>query len=479
MTSCFGYLRVSTVRQGEGVSLQEQRSAIEECALKRGLLISEWFEEKETASKAGRPVFNQMIKRLRRGHAEGLVVHKLDRSARNLHDWAIVSELMDANIVFHIATEPIDFTTRGGRMTADFLAVIAADFSRNQREETRKGLYGRLKQGLYPFKAPLGYLDTGRGQAKTLCPINAPLIKELYGLYLSGQHSLRSLHIEMNRRGLRGHQNGPVSLHAIEKILSNTFYHGLITIERTGETFEGLHEPLVTKRQFARVQQIKAGRCGPKVTRHNHQFQGVFRCGLCDGPMVPELQKARVYYRCPKKTCKMTSMREDKINTALLSHLSQTQLGPADIKELEDRWDAGHANTELEASRRSLAARIEALETKCARMTDLLIDGALDKPSFEKAKQSANFELSQLRGQLDQMPNPAELRKQKAEYIKRFSTLVDTYRSAKTAERRDLLQNTYAVRHILPGELRLEVRDWLHDTQADPAQIQSKMLTFA
>lgn len=479
MTSCFGYLRVSTVRQGEGVSLQEQRSAIEECALKRGLLISEWFEEKETASKAGRPVFNQMIKRLRRGHAEGLVVHKLDRSARNLHDWAIVSELMDANIVFHIATEPIDFTTRGGRMTADFLAVIAADFSRNQREETRKGLYGRLKQGLYPFKAPLGYLDTGRGQAKTPCPINGPLIKELYRLYLSGQHSLRSLHVEMNRRGLRGHHNGPVSLHAIEKILSNTFYHGLITIERTGETFEGLHEPLVTKRQFAQVQQIKAGRCGPKVTRHNHQFQGVFRCGLCDGPMVPELQKARVYYRCPKKTCKMTSMREDKINTALLSHLSQTQLGPADIKELEARWDAGHANTELEASRRSLAARIEALETKCARMTDLLIDGALDKPSFEKAKQATNFELSQLRGQLDQMPNPAELRKQKAEYIKRFSTLVDTYRSAKTAERRDLLQNTYAVRHILPGELRLEVRDWLHDTQADPAQNQSKMLTFA
>ena len=91
MISCFGYLRVSTVRQGEGVSLQEQRSAIEDCAQKRGLIISEWFEEKETASKAGRPVFNQMIKRLRNGHAEGLVVHKLDRSARNLHDWAIVS----------------------------------------------------------------------------------------------------------------------------------------------------------------------------------------------------------------------------------------------------------------------------------------------------------------------------------------------------------------------------------------------------
>jgi len=60
-----------------------------------------------------------------------------------------------------------------------------------------------------------------------------------------------------------------------------------------------------------------------------------------------------------------------------------------------------------------------------------------------------------------------------------FSTLVGTYQSAKTAERRELLHNTYSVRHILPGELRLEVRDWLDDVQADPAQDQRKILTFA
>lgn len=479
MISCFGYLRVSTVRQGEGVSLQEQRSAIEDCAKKRGLIVSEWFEEKETASKAGRPVFNQMIKRLRHGHAEGLVVHKLDRSARNLHDWAIVSALMDVNIVFHIATEPIDFTTRGGRMTADFLAVIAADFSRNQREETRKGLYGRLKQGLYPFKAPLGYLDTGRGQAKAPCPKNGPLIKDLYTLYLSGQHSLRSLHAEMNRRGLRGISGKPVSLHGIEKILSNTFYHGLITIARTGETFAGKHKPLVTKRQFAQVQLIKAGRCGPKVTRHNHSFQGIFRCGLCDGPMVPELQKGHVYYRCTSKRCEMTSLREDRIERALLTRLSEAEFTKSDIGQIKDRWDAGGADKDIEANRRSILARIEAFETKLVRMTDLLIDGTLDKHTFETSKQTTNFELSQLRGQLDLMPNPAELRKEQADYIKLFSSLVDTYRAGTRAERRELLQNAFCIRHLLPGEVRLIVSDWVDVRREEITQNGSKLFTAA
>ena len=45
MKPCFGYIRVSTLRQGEGVSLQEQKDAIIACAALRNLHIIEWFEE--------------------------------------------------------------------------------------------------------------------------------------------------------------------------------------------------------------------------------------------------------------------------------------------------------------------------------------------------------------------------------------------------------------------------------------------------
>ena len=175
MNSYFGYVRVSTAKQGEGVSLEAQKEAIEAYPARNDFTISDWFEEKETAAKQGRPVFNSMVKALRQRKALGLVVHKIDRSARNFRDWARIGELADQGFDIRFATETLDFQSRGGRLSADIQAVIAADYIRNLREETRKGIEGRLKQGLYPFGAPIGYLDNGKGKPKTPDPERARL----------------------------------------------------------------------------------------------------------------------------------------------------------------------------------------------------------------------------------------------------------------------------------------------------------------
>lgn len=44
-----------------------------------------------TAAKQGRPVFNQALKLLRSSKAQGIILHKLDRGARDLRDWAAIS----------------------------------------------------------------------------------------------------------------------------------------------------------------------------------------------------------------------------------------------------------------------------------------------------------------------------------------------------------------------------------------------------
>src|SRR5687767_3144603 len=119
----FSYIRVSTQRQGQfGTSLAEQKAGIERYANKFNLSIGRHFEERETAAKSGRPVFLEMLKALRRGKAAGVIIHKIDRSARNLRDWADLQSLTDSGIEIHFAAESLDLNSRGGRLSADIQA---------------------------------------------------------------------------------------------------------------------------------------------------------------------------------------------------------------------------------------------------------------------------------------------------------------------------------------------------------------------
>src|SRR5436309_8837530 len=213
MYEYFGYIRVSTARQGEkGVSLQEQKEAIERYSHRYNLSMSQWFEEIETAAKRGRPIFNKMLTLLKRRKGDGIIIHKIDRSARNLKDWADLGEMIDAGIEVHFANESLDLHSRGGRLSADIQAVVAADYIRNLREETRKGFYGRLKQGFYPIRAPIGYLDQGKAKAKIPDPERAPLVTQAFELYATGDYSLPRLLEELSRRGLKNRRGGGLSL---------------------------------------------------------------------------------------------------------------------------------------------------------------------------------------------------------------------------------------------------------------------------
>src|ERR1022692_3018884 len=282
MKQFYGYIRVSTVKQGEhGVSLVEQKAAIESYCQRTSLNISRWFEEQETAAKRGRPVFGQMIKLLRTGKASGVIMHKIDRSARNLKDWADLGELIDAGVEVYFANESLDMNSRGGRLSADIQAVVAADFIRNLREEAKKGIYGRLKQGYYPLRAPIGYKDNGGGKAKTIDPVIGPLVRKAYELYASGRYNLESLGEDLYRLGLRNRIGHRVSLNGLSKILNNPFYLGIIRLVKTGETFPGVHQPLVTKTLFDGVQGVLNGKANAKPWCHNYLFRRLLTCKGC------------------------------------------------------------------------------------------------------------------------------------------------------------------------------------------------------
>lgn len=387
MKCVFAYIRVSTARQGErGSSLVEQRTAIENYARRHDLLITEWFEERETAAKRGRRGFTRMLRLLDHKKAAGVIIHKIDRGARNLKDWADLGELIDHGVEVHFAHESLDLHSRGGRLSADIQAVVAADYIRNLRDEVRKGFYGRLKQGYFPLPAPLGYVDNGGGQVKTLDPIAAPLVRRAFDLYASGQYSLDMLSEHMYGLGLRNRRGGRITRSGLATLLSSEFYVGIIRLKRSGESFLGKHPPLVSQDLFDAVQDVMQGRRQHRGLKHSFPYRRLFRCTHCQNFLVGEVQKGIRYYRCHSKGCPSACIREDALEQQIREGLSRFVVTPDELRLLEQ--DVEHvrqgAKDDKEAYVAGLRLRLAQIDDRAARLTDAYIDRMIDKAVFEQ-----------------------------------------------------------------------------------------------
>jgi len=462
MRDYFGYTRVSTAKQGEGVSLSEQKQSISRYADREGLRVVEWFEERETAAKRGRPVWSAMLQRLRRGETRGVVIHKIDRSARNLKDWADLGELLDKGLEVHFAHESMDLGSRGGRLAADIQAVVAADYVRNLREETLKGFYGRLKQGIYPLPAPIGYLDQGAGKAKTIDPERGPLVKRAFELYSTGDWSLETLAEELRRRGLRTTRRTAVTKNMLARALRNPFYTGIIYIRKRGETFEGAHEALVSRGLFEDVQAVLDGKMPRKIVKHSFLLRRLIKCALCGRTLVGELQKGRVYYRCHGKNCPMTTIREDRAVGALRKVLSRIALEEDEMEfarelldEREEADGAGQAKM-LEGMKLSLAKISERLD----KLTDVYLDREIGRDAYQERRERLLVERRDLRDRMRRLEeNPGEPYQRVRRALELSETALLSFEVAEDDEKREQVKIMSSNLTASPEGLSVELRE--------------------
>lgn len=483
MNEYFAYIRVSTPKQGKGVSLEEQQSAIKTHAERQGIGISEWFEERETAAKAGRAIFSKMLVRLERGEAKGVIIHKIDRSARNLWDWANLSKLFDRGIDVQFAHDSLDLKSRGGRLSADIMAIVAADYVRNLREEVKKGFYGRLKQGLYPLPAPIGYLDRGPGNPKSIDPDRAPFVQQAFTRYATGTVGLKHLRKELRDSGLRTRSGKPISLTGLSIVLNNPFYAGLIRIRRTGETFEGQHPPMVSMDVFNRVKAILHAKSVLRFSKHDYVFRRLATCAGCGYHLIGERQKGHVYYRCHGEECKGTILREEALDAEMQSRLKLLIGDKREMGEIRDMVEEKRASESGDTNR--LRQAIGALLGKCSerqlRLTDALIDQLIDKDAFEVRKRALLEEKKQLEYRLARVTQGDLPRKRALVHLELANAAHSGYISGNSAERRRIIDRVTSNLSVHQKNIAItlqspyrEIADWRKSQHGPPRYCASR-----
>jgi DNA invertase Pin-like site-specific DNA recombinase len=455
---------VSTKEQADGASLDAQKDAITVFASQNDLTITKWFEEQETASKTGRPLFEIMRQQLLHRQAEGVIIHRIDRSSRNYTDWAHIDQLSQQGIKVFFAADGLDFETTGGRLMADIQMVLAAHYSRNLSFEVKKGLYGRIKQGQYPFKAPVGYLNHGEGQPKTVDPVKGPLVKLAFDLYCSGEYSISSLTSEMRRRGLTGWWGKPVSRSNIETILRNPFFMGKMFI--CGTLYDASHEPLISASQFQRVKDVKAGRHRKKKTKHQMAYRSLLTCADCKTLLTGERQKTHIYYRCHTSRCPGLSVREDRLIQQLEKQLETLQVGHKDQEILRERLQTWLRKTGPSALNMSVKLRVSDASARLDRLTDLLVEGTVSKAAYETRKQNTEFELAQLREEEKSFACKERAIGDLDALLDRSADLAGLFANTTITERRELLKNCTEQIVVRRGVVRVKSASWLKEMKS-------------
>jgi hypothetical protein len=161
----------------------------------------------------------------------------------------------------------------------------------------------KAEQSIYPSFAPIGYRNVMGPNGKRIVephPEIAPIIKQIFEWYATGQCSLAEVTERACRAGLVSrHLKKPVSKSNIHYLLRKRFYTG--DFDWKGKTYRGSHEPLISTGLYERVQEILDGRYSTKqkVTKHEFTFSGLVNCGHCGCALVAEKKKGKyVYYHC-------------------------------------------------------------------------------------------------------------------------------------------------------------------------------------
>jgi site-specific DNA recombinase len=473
------YLRVSSAGQvkkdftEEGYSIPAQREACLGFIHDQGWqFICEYVDAGASARTADRPEFKRLLQEVTQQRIEVVVVHKIDRWARNLRDHLETRLLLEkAGAKLVSVTERLEETPEG-RFMEHIGAAMAELYSARLGGEIKKGMRQKVKMGGWPRSAPLGYLNhretiDGRSIAHIVPdPERAPLIAQGFAHYAEGDIGLRKLREVMTDKGLLTRAGKEVAVSRWAQMLKNPFYAGRVTWG--DEEFVGLHEPLISVELFEKVQTVMEVRdyAGPRDHRHAHYLKGTLRCGECGSLLCFGRSKGRSrqydYFFCLRRAqCPQPSIRTE-VAEQIVEDLYDEVAMPKDTAEalLDELRDAvAELGESDEAERTRLMRRISRLEHEQQKLMQALYAGAIDVDLLGKEQRRISREIVTSRQRLLKLEGGVDRARQELEEaIRLASVAIRRYRRYKPTARRAF--NRAIINAVYLRDKRLDRFEW-------------------
>lgn len=393
------YTRVSTEMQAEeGHSLEAQHDRLLEYIRAQGWELFRIYTDPGVSAKdLKRPGVQELIRDLKQGLFDAVLVHKLDRLTRNISDLYDLVEMVNKHNIKMISfSENIDTSTPMGRMFVYILGIFAQMHRENLREEVLKGMTKRAEKGLHNVTVPMyGYTRDEEGNLH-IVESEAKWVRFIFERYIQGIGTT-SIAKELNELGIRRNQGAKWDQHKVMLTLTNLHYTGKIhwkaahLAEEHRIIREGDHEPIISIETYEQAQRILQRRREGTISRNSYDyvFGGIVKCGKCGGGYKAKYNKRKLLdgteatyrgYVCSGNerygTCDAPGISEQNLVKLLFS---SGDLFASDFSDYDSNVQ-GEENNERE----ELEQLIQQSELKRARWQHAYGEGLMSYEDFAK-----------------------------------------------------------------------------------------------
>lgn len=218
------YARVSTADQSDnGVSLDAQQAKMAAYSSLYDLEVVETVVDAgESAKSLDRPGLQHALALLRSGHADGMVVVKLDRLTRSVADWqSLIDDYFaerPGKQLFSV-NDSIDTRTAAGRLVLNVLLSVAQWERETTGERTREALRHKINNGERCGKLRFGYDLAADGKLLVPNVVEQQAIDLMHQLRGAG-HTLREIAAELTLRNVATKEGGAWTHTAVGRILN-------------------------------------------------------------------------------------------------------------------------------------------------------------------------------------------------------------------------------------------------------------------
>ena len=252
------YTRVSTKEQADNnASLQTQKKYCQAFAIKKGLMVMEYFGGTfESAKSDERKEFQKMLTYVKRNkEIDTIIVYSYDRFSRTGPNGAYIShQLMKSGVKTLSATQEVDPSSPSGSFQQNLYYIFSQFDNELRKDKSVTGMKERLRQGYWLYKPVIGYSNSKKGMTcdkhEFFINNNGKLIKRAFMWKLQ---NMRNFEIS-NRLESAGLKINPKRLN---RIFQNPFYCGKIINQLIpGEVIDAKHPKLISEKNWIKVQYI-------------------------------------------------------------------------------------------------------------------------------------------------------------------------------------------------------------------------------